>query len=79
MRTASLVHEDLEKLGLRDGERINAYGAWTRLGDKDVLIATKIKKNEKEFLKVRRTKDGMPYWAMTKEDLAKEREAMADE
>ncbi len=68
----SFVKDGLDKLGLRDGERLNAYGAWTRIGEKDVLIATKLKKTEKEFLKVRRTKDGKPFWAMTPEELAAE-------
>jgi len=75
----SFVHEKLEKLSLRDGERVNAYGAWARVGDKDVIIATKLKKNEKEFLKVRRTKDGMPFWSMSAEDMAKETDASGDE
>ena len=71
----SYVKEGLDKLALRDGERLNAYGAWARIGERDVLIATKLKKTEKEFLKVRRTKDGKPFWAMTPEEMAKETDA----
>lgn len=70
----SYVAEKLGKLSLRDGERLNAYGAWARVGEKDVLIATKLKKTEKEFLKVRRTKDGVPFWALSDEEIAKETE-----
>lgn len=68
----------MDKLALRDGERINAYGAWARVGDKDVIIGTKIKKTETEFVKVRRTKDGVPYWAMSPEEVARELEGDDD-
>lgn len=68
----------MAKLALREGERINAYGAWARVGDKDVIIGTKIKKTETEFVKVRRTKDGMPYWAMSAEEVARELEIDED-
>ncbi len=64
----------VDSIGLRKGDRIKVKGAWAQIEGKDVLMASKIKKSENVELKVRRTKDGMPFWTMTPEELAKERE-----
>ncbi|MFW5488550.1 MAG: hypothetical protein ACNI3A_09075 [Desulfovibrio sp.] len=66
------IHEQLEALNLRPGQKIKIYGAWVEIDGHDVLMATKIKKTENEFVKVRRTKDGFPFWNMTPEEIAKE-------
>ncbi len=64
--------DKLEALNLRPGQKIKVYGAWVDIDGADVLLATKIKKTENEFIKVRRTKDGYPFWSMTPEELKKE-------
>jgi hypothetical protein len=53
---------------------VKVKGAWAQIGGKEVFMASKVKKSENVELKVRRTKDGMPYWVMTPEELAKEKE-----
>lgn len=70
---ASFVREEAEALNLRQGQKVKIYGSWAYIDGRDVLILTKIKKNEKEFVKVRRTKDGYPYWSLSEEELAEER------
>ena len=64
----------VDSIGLKKGDRVKIKGAWAQLDGKDVFMASKIKKGENVELKVRRTKDGMPYWIMTPEELAKERD-----
>ncbi|WP_035104577.1 hypothetical protein [Desulfohalovibrio reitneri] len=66
------VREALEQLDPMPGQKIKAYGCWAYIGGEDVLIATKLKKSQKEFIKVRRTSDGMPYWAMSPQEVAAE-------
>jgi hypothetical protein len=63
-----------DSIGLKKGDRVKVKGAWTQIEGKDVFMASKVKKGENVELKVRRTKDGMPYWAMSPEELAKEKE-----
>jgi hypothetical protein len=62
----------LDSIGLKKGDKIKLKGVWVTLGDKDVFIASKVKKGEDTELKVRRTKDGAPLWTLTPEELAKE-------
>jgi len=64
---------DLSRIGLRKGDAVKVYGVWATIGDKDVLMATKVKKDDDQELKVRRSKDGMPWWSMSPEELAKEK------
>ena len=64
----------VDSIGLKKGDKVKVKGAWAQIEGKEVFMASKVKKGENIELKVRRTKDGMPYWAMTPEDLAKERE-----
>ncbi len=64
---------DPAKMGIRKGDKVKVYGVWAEIEDEDVFIASKIKKGEHFQFKVRRTRDGMPYWAMSPEELAKER------
>ena len=64
----------VDSIGLKKGDRVKVKGAWAQIGGKEVFMASKVKKSENVELKVRRTKDGMPYWAMTPEELAKEKE-----
>jgi hypothetical protein len=64
----------VDSIGLKKGDRVKVKGSWAQIGGKDVFIASKVKKGENVELKVRRTKDGMPFWAMSPEELAKEKE-----
>lgn len=64
----------IDSIGLKKGDRVKVKGAWAQIGGKEVFMASKVKKGENVELKVRRTKDGMPYWVMSPEELAKERE-----
>jgi hypothetical protein len=64
---------DLSGIGLKEGDQVKVVGAWAEIDGKDVIIAIKIKKAEDVELKVRRTKDGFPYWSMTPEEVANER------
>ena len=64
----------VESIGLKKGDHVKVKGAWAQIGGKEIFIASKVKKSENVELKVRRTKDGMPYWTMSPEELAKEQE-----
>ena len=59
--------------GLRRGEKVKVKGAWADIGEEDVFIAAKIKKDSDFDFKVRLTSDGTPFWTMSAEQLAKER------
>lgn len=61
-------------LGLSKGDAVKVKGAWAEIGGKDVFMAAKVKRSEYDEVKVRRTRDGFPFWAMTEEELKKERE-----
>ena len=59
-------------IGIRKGDKVTVKGVWAEISDKDVFIASKVKKGDFHEYKVRRTRDGIPYWTMTSEELAKE-------
>jgi len=62
-----------DSIGVKRGEKIKIKGAWAEIDDKDVFMASKIKKGDFFELKVRLTKNGKPFWTMSPEELAKER------
>ncbi len=64
---------DLSGIGLKEGDMVKVVGVWAEIDGKDLIMAIKVKKAEDVELKVRRTKDGFPYWGMTPEELARER------
>ena len=64
---------DLASIGLKKGDSVKISGVWATIGGKEVVMASKVKKDEDVELKLRRTKDGMPFWGMTPEELAKEK------
>ncbi len=66
---------DPKSIGLKKGDRVKVKGVWAEIGDKDVFIASKVKKGDYFELKVRLTKDGKPFWTMSAEELARERAA----
>lgn len=70
---------DLSVIGLRKGDSVKVTGVWATVGGKQVVMASKVKKDEKMQIKFRRTKDGMPWWSMAPEELAAERKAMQDD
>ena len=62
-------------ISLRKGEKVNVKGVWAEIGGKEVFMASKIKKGDTYEYKVRLTKDGTPFWTMSPEELARERQA----
>ena len=68
-----------ENLGLKRGDRVKIRGVWAEIDGKDVFMASKIKKGDYFVLKVRMTKDGTPFWAMTPEQLAAEKAAVGSD
>ncbi|WP_028583911.1 hypothetical protein [Desulfogranum mediterraneum] len=62
-----------KNIGLKRGDRVKIRGAWAEINGEDVFLAAKIKKGDYFSLKVRLTKNGTPFWAMTPEELAHER------
>ncbi|MGD8382555.1 MAG: hypothetical protein PVJ11_10450 [Syntrophobacterales bacterium] len=63
---------NVNKIWKLKGARVKVRGVWAQLAGEKVFIAYKVKSG-KHVLKVRRTRDGTPYWTMTPEELAKER------
>ena len=64
----------LEAAGIKKGDKVKVKGAWTEFDGKEIFMASKVKKGENIELKVRRTKDGTPFWSLSAEELAKEKE-----
>lgn len=77
-KTLEIVHlgpkdfVDLASIGLKEGDQVKVSGAWAEFDGQDVLLAVKVKKGEDIQLKVRRTKDGFPFWNMTPEERQRE-------
>jgi hypothetical protein len=69
-----------EEIGVKKGDRVKIKGAWAEIDNKDVFMASKIKKSDSDVFefKVRLTKNGKPFWTMTKEELARERASNTD-
>ena len=67
----SFIH--LNSIKIRKGDKVRVKGVWAEIDDKDVFIAAKVKAENFYVLKVRRTRDGTPYWTMSHEELARER------
>lgn len=65
---------DLSAVGLKKGDQVKVMGVWATVGGKEVILAAKVKKDEKQELKLRRTKDGKAFWTMSPEELAQEKE-----
>jgi len=63
-------------IGLKRGDRVKVQGVWTEIDGKDVFIASKIKKGSYFVLKVRFTKDGKPFWALSNKELIQEKSAV---
>jgi hypothetical protein len=65
-------------VGLKRGDKVKIRGVWAEIGGHDVFMASKIKKGDYFVLKVRLTKDGTPFWTMSPEQLAKEKQDQDD-
>ena len=63
---------DLASIGLKEGDQVKIAGAWAEMDGQDIMLATKVKKDENVQLKVRRTRDGFPFWNMTPEERTRE-------
>jgi hypothetical protein len=61
-------------VGVKPGDRVKIKGCWAEIDGKDIFMASKVKKGDYFEFKVRLTKDGTPFWTMSKEQLAYERE-----
>jgi hypothetical protein len=59
-------------VGIRKGDKVKVKGCWTEIGNEDIFLASKIKKGDYFEFKVRLTKNGKPFWTMSKQELAKE-------
>lgn len=62
-----------EDTGLRKGDQVKIKGVWAEIGEQDFFMAAKVKRSEYDEYKIRRTKDGFPFWAMSPEALEQER------
>ena len=63
---------DPNSLGLRRGDTVKVKGVWADIDGQEVFMASKVKRGEYFEIKVRRTRDGTPYWTLTSEELAEE-------
>ncbi len=76
---STLVHlcpvwyADPGSIGIKKGDRVKVKGAWAEIDDKDVFLASKVKRGDYFEFKVRLTKNGLPFWTMTPEELEKEK------
>jgi len=66
---------DLSAIGLKKGDTVKVSGVWANIGGKDVVMASKVKKDEGVEIKVRRSKDGTPWWSLSADELDKEKKA----
>lgn len=64
----------VDGLPFKKGDKIKVKGVWAALSGKDVFLASKVKKGDDVEVKMRRTKDGVPYWTMPPDELAKEKQ-----
>lgn len=60
---------------IRKGDAVKIRGVWAEIEGKEVFMASKVKKEDAYEYKVRLTKDGTPFWTMTEEELARERQS----
>ncbi len=71
-------YKDVKSIGIKKGDRVKIKGAWAEIDGEDIFMASKVKKGDFFEFKVRLTKDGSPFWAMTPEELAAEKKAGTD-
>jgi len=54
------------------GAQVKVRGVWAEIDNENVFLAYKVK-SDNYALKLRRTRDGIPHWTMSPEELARER------
>jgi hypothetical protein len=59
-------------VGIKKGDRVKIKGSRAEIAGKQVFMASKIKKENYFEFKVRLTKNGKPFWALTPEEVVKE-------
>jgi hypothetical protein len=59
-------------VGIKKGDRVKIKGCRAEISGKQVFMASKIKKENHFEFKVRLTKNGKPFWALTPEEVVKE-------
>ena len=59
--------------GIRKDDKIKVKGVWVELNNEDIVMASKISKGDFFEYKVRLTKDGTPFWTLSKDDLEREK------
>jgi hypothetical protein len=64
------TYVDTSVIGLKKGDKVKCLGTWAQIKRKEVFIALKVKKSEFLQMKLRRSRDGVPFWAMSVEELA---------
>jgi hypothetical protein len=64
---------DPAAIGVKKDDKIKVKGVWVELNNEDIIIASKISKGDFFEYKLRLTKDGTPFWTLSKEDLERER------
>ena len=62
---------DLNSLWSLRGNEVRIRGCWVEIEGENVFIASKLK-NRSYLLKLRRTRDGVPHWTLSPEELARE-------
>ena len=62
-----------DEIGIKKGDRVNIRGVRANINNKEIFMASKIKKEDYFELKVRFTKDGIPFWTMTPEAVFKKK------
>lgn len=65
---------NIRNMGIKKGDRVHIRGGWAEINGAEVFMASKIKKGDNFSLKVRLTSDGTPFWTMSPEQLAMERQ-----
>jgi hypothetical protein len=64
---------DPAAIGIKKDDKVKVKGVWVELNNEDIIIASKISKGDFFEYKVRLTKDGTPFWTLSKEELERER------
>jgi hypothetical protein len=57
---------------LQKGISVKVYGVWAEIGGREVFMAAKVKQFPDTQIKVRRTRDGKPFWSMPADELKRE-------
>lgn len=62
-----------DEIGIKEGDRVNIRGVRANINNQEIFMASKIKKENYFEIKVRFTKDGIPFWTMTPDEVFKEK------